>query len=79
MTRFNAQAAVATATKGWAAVAPILTAPTNDEELQHLINVMNQLVDMGATEQTHPLAGMLYMVGLLIELYEKEHDSIVER
>jgi HTH-type transcriptional regulator/antitoxin HigA len=49
--------------------------PTNDEEFQHLLEAMNQLVDMGATDQSHPLAGMLYTVGLLVEAYEKEHDS----
>lgn len=42
----------------------------NDKEYDHAVSVLNQLMDAGAGEETHPLDDLLALLGELIGTYE---------
>ena len=46
--------------------------PTNEEELDQLINLLDDLTDIVRDQETHPLANAMDVIGVLIEAYERE-------
>jgi len=44
-----------------------------EEEYQRLVAVLDVLIDEVGEEETHPLASLMEVVGVLIEHYEEEH------
>ncbi|WP_215408228.1 transcriptional regulator [Janthinobacterium sp. JC611] len=40
---------------------------------EHAASVLHQLLDAGAAEETHPLAGLVESIGRLIADYDQEH------
>jgi len=49
--------------------------PHTEEEYQRLVAVLDVLIDEVGEEETHPLASLMEVVGVLIEHYEEEHVS----
>jgi HTH-type transcriptional regulator/antitoxin HigA len=47
--------------------------PHAEEEYQRLVAVLDVLIDEVGEEETHPLASLMEVVGVLIERYEEEH------
>jgi len=47
--------------------------PHTEEEYQRLVAVLDVLIDEVGEEETHPLASLMEVVGVLIEHYEEEH------
>jgi HTH-type transcriptional regulator/antitoxin HigA len=47
--------------------------PHTAEEYQRLVAVLDALIDEVGEEETHPLASLMEVVGVLIERYEEEH------
>lgn len=47
--------------------------PTNDAEYEHLLSVLDELTDTVRDDEAHPLAGLMDVLGVLIEAYENEH------
>jgi HTH-type transcriptional regulator/antitoxin HigA len=47
--------------------------PHTEEEYQRLVAVLDVLIDEVGEEETHPLASLMEVVGVLIERYEEEH------
>jgi len=43
------------------------------EEYQRLVTFLDALIDEVGEEETHPLASLMEVVGVLIERYEEEH------
>jgi HTH-type transcriptional regulator / antitoxin HigA len=73
-TQFNFDPQVATAVQSWGNVSPIVFVPKNQQEFERLVSVVEQLADVVRGDENHPLAELLYVVSLLVEQYEKEHD-----
>jgi HTH-type transcriptional regulator/antitoxin HigA len=44
--------------------------------LEKAISVMNQLLDAGAADENHPLAGLVETLGTLIGAYEDTHNRM---
>jgi HTH-type transcriptional regulator / antitoxin HigA len=42
----------------WPHVAPLLTAPQSAAEYDRLVRVLDELLDAGAADEGHPLAGL---------------------
>jgi HTH-type transcriptional regulator/antitoxin HigA len=61
------------AEKGWPSVAKILYVPHDDAEYDRLVEVLDQLIDQVGEDETHPLASLMEVIGVLIEKYEDEH------
>ncbi len=54
-------------------VAQLIFVPTNEEELDQLIRLLDDLIDIVRDDETHPLANTMDVLGVLIEAYEREH------
>ncbi len=47
--------------------------PTTEQEYEQLVNLLDELVDVVRGDESHPLAKMMDVVGVLVENYEDEH------
>ncbi|MBN2391307.1 MAG: transcriptional regulator [Anaerolineae bacterium] len=52
--------------------APYLFVPKNEAECDQLIRLLDNLIDIVRDDETHPLANMMDVLGVLIETYETE-------
>lgn len=62
-----------TITQHWQAIDPLLQLPSNENDYQRLVDLLNQLIDEVGEQEQHPLASLLHYVGTLIEQYEQKH------
>jgi HTH-type transcriptional regulator / antitoxin HigA len=61
------------AVQAWHALETIVYVPHTEEEYQRLVAFLDALIDEVGEEETHPLASLMEVVGVLIERYEEEH------
>jgi len=61
------------AVQAWHALEAIVYVPHTAEEYQRLVAFLDALIDEVGEEETHPLASLMEVVGVLIERYEEEH------
>ena len=47
--------------------------PTNEAEYDRLVALLDELTDIVRDDETHPLAKMMDVIGVLVEDYEDEH------
>jgi HTH-type transcriptional regulator/antitoxin HigA len=47
---------------------------TTKDEYAKAVSALNQLLDAGAADEEHPLAGLVNIVGTLIAVYEDVHN-----
>lgn len=57
----------------WPPMQEILYVPHDDAEYERLVDVLDQLVDQVGEDESHPLASLMEVIGVLIERYEDEH------
>jgi HTH-type transcriptional regulator/antitoxin HigA len=57
----------------WEAIRPILYVPHSEPEYNRLVEVLDQLIDQVGEDESHPLASLMEVIGVLIERYEDEH------
>lgn len=53
--------------------AEIVFVPRSTEEYERLVELLDSLIDQVGEDETHPLASMMDVIGVLIENYEIEH------
>jgi HTH-type transcriptional regulator / antitoxin HigA len=61
------------AADAWSSLAASVFVPHNDEEYRRLVAILDSLIDEVAEDESHPLASLMEIVGVLIERYEDEH------
>ena len=44
-----------------------------EAECDHLVEILNGLIDIVREDEAHPLASLMDVIGTLIERYEDEH------
>jgi HTH-type transcriptional regulator / antitoxin HigA len=66
-------AAVLQAEQVWPSVAKILYVPHDDLEYSRLVAILDQLIDQVGEHETHPLASLMEVIGVLIEKYEDDN------
>lgn len=66
-------ATVREAEQVWPSVSKILYVPHDEAEYDHLVEVLDQLIDQIGEDESHPLASLMEVIGALIERYEDEH------
>jgi HTH-type transcriptional regulator/antitoxin HigA len=54
-------------------MAPVLYVPHTEEEYLRIVALLDQLIDEVGEEESHPLASLMEILGVLIEAYELEH------
>jgi HTH-type transcriptional regulator/antitoxin HigA len=47
--------------------------PNTATDYQRLVNLLDDLIDQVGEDETHPLASLMEVIGVLIEKYEDEH------
>ncbi|OLE51455.1 MAG: hypothetical protein AUG51_23470 [Acidobacteria bacterium 13_1_20CM_3_53_8] len=57
----------------WASLAGTVFVPHTEEEYQRLVSLLDGLIDEIGEDESHPLASLMEIVGVLIEKYEDEH------
>ena len=65
--------AMGSAVQAWPAVERMVYVPHTAEEYQRLVTFLDALIDEVGEEETHPLASLMEVVGVLIERYEEDH------
>lgn len=66
-------AEVQTTERVWPILAPVVFVPHTESEYQRLVALLDALIDTVGEDETHPLASLMEVVGVLIEKYEDEH------
>lgn len=62
----------------WPELSQAVFVPHTEMEYQRLILLLDQLVDEVGNDESHPLASLMEVVGLLIEKYEDEQVPELE-
>ena len=57
----------------WPQMAGALYVLHTEEEYERLIAFLDSLIDVVGEDESHPLASLMEIVGVLIERYEDEH------
>jgi len=57
----------------WSCLADTVFVPHTEAEYQRLVTLLDRLVDEVGENESHPLASLMEIVGVLIEKYEDEH------
>jgi HTH-type transcriptional regulator/antitoxin HigA len=57
----------------WPALAPVLFVPHSETEFERLVALLDALIDVVGEDESHPLASLMEVIGVLIERYEDEH------
>ena len=62
----------------WPELSQSVFVPHTEKEYQRLVVLLDQLVDEVGNDESHPLASLMEVVGLLIEKYEDEQVPELE-
>jgi HTH-type transcriptional regulator / antitoxin HigA len=57
----------------WAPLAGKIYVPHSETEYQQLVVLLDSMIDEVGEDESHPLASLMEIVGVLIEKYEDEH------
>lgn len=57
----------------WSSLAGKIYVPHSEADYQQLVALLDSLVDEVGENESHPLASLMEIVGVLIEKYEDEH------
>ena len=57
----------------WPTIAPLLFVPHTEHEYDELVQMLDTLIDVVGEDETHPLASLMEVIGVLIEKYEDQH------
>jgi HTH-type transcriptional regulator / antitoxin HigA len=56
----------------WPDLAQIVFVPHTEGEYKNLVEILDQLIDEVGEDESHPLASLMELVGVLVEKYEDE-------
>jgi HTH-type transcriptional regulator / antitoxin HigA len=59
----------------WSSLADTVFVLHTEAEYDRLVSLLDRLVDEVGEDESHPLASLMEIVGVLIEKYEDEHVS----
>jgi len=57
----------------WSSLAGKIYVPHSEEQYQQLVALLDSLIDEVGENESHPLATLMEILGVLIEKYEDEH------
>ena len=59
--------------QAWPSLAPLIYVPHSEREYQCLVQMLDTLIDAVGNDETHPLASLMEVIGVVIEKYEEDH------
>ncbi len=57
----------------WPSLTDVLFVPHTEQDYERLVGILDTLIDVVGEQETHPLASLMEIIGVLIEKYEDEH------
>jgi HTH-type transcriptional regulator/antitoxin HigA len=57
----------------WNFLSTKIYVPHTEKEYNHLVSLLDDLIDEVGENENHPLAGLMEIIGVLIENYENQH------
>lgn len=66
---------IKTTINAWSSLSNKVVVPHTEEEYEKLVNVLDNLIDEVGEDESHPLASLMEVIGILIENYEDEYVS----
>lgn len=57
----------------WPSVSSVLYVPHTEREYAKIANLLDELIDEVGEDESHPLASLMEVLGVLIEKYEDDH------
>ncbi len=60
-------------TKNWQLLNNTLFVPRNESDYEYLVQLLDSLIDEVGENESHPLANLMEIIGVLIENYENEN------
>jgi HTH-type transcriptional regulator/antitoxin HigA len=60
-------------TLAWSSLEGTVFVPHSEEEYRQLVALLDNLIDEVGEDETHPLASLMEIVGVLIQNYEDEN------
>ena len=57
----------------WSSLEGSVFVPHNEDEYRRLVALLDRLIDEIGEDESHPLASLMEIVGVLIEKYEDDH------
>ena len=57
----------------WPQMSTAVYVPHREEEYERLVSFLDSLIDEVGEDESHPLASLMEIVGVLIERYEEEY------
>ena len=57
----------------WSSLADTIFVPHTEQDYNHLVDLLDRLIDQVGEDETHPLASMMDVIGVLIESYEDSY------
>ncbi len=64
---------IKTTIDAWSSLANKVVVPHTNEEYEQLVSVLDHLIDEVGEDESHPLASLMEVVGVLIENYEDRY------
>jgi HTH-type transcriptional regulator/antitoxin HigA len=61
----------------WSSLAGKVYVPHSEEEYRRLVALLDSFIDEVGEDESHPLASLMEIVGVLIENYENEHVPVL--
>lgn len=61
------------AASAWSTLAGTVFVPHTEEEYSRLVALLDSLIDEVGEDESHPLASLMEVLGVLVEKYEAEH------
>jgi len=62
----------------WSSIAKNVFVPHTEQEYEHLVDILDSLIDQVGEDENHLLASLMEVIGVLIENYENEHIPELE-
>jgi HTH-type transcriptional regulator / antitoxin HigA len=62
----------------WTSIADTIFVPHTEAEYESLVNLLDWLIDQVGEDETHPLASMMDVIGVLIENHESANIPELE-
>lgn len=60
-------------TSAWSSLAGTIFVPHSEKEYRKLVALLDNLIDEVGEDESHPLASLMEIVGVLIQNYEEQH------
>ena len=64
--------------QSWGNLASMVFVPHREEDYQRLFEVLDRLIDLVGEDESHSLASMMEVVGVLVAKYEEEYVPELE-